>query len=108
DRKAAALAGWSIYSIPIEEGGAPSLDQVRAFTARIRALPEGTKVLVHCETGLGRSVVMGAVYWIAKGLTVNEAVAQVRRAGVEADWITPERKGLLHEYAQHQRRGGTQ
>jgi hypothetical protein len=28
DKKSATLAGWAIYSVPIEEGGAPSLDQL--------------------------------------------------------------------------------
>jgi protein tyrosine phosphatase (PTP) superfamily phosphohydrolase (DUF442 family) len=53
DKKSAALAGRAIYSVPVEEGGPPSLDQLSEFTARMRALPEGTKALVRCESGLG-------------------------------------------------------
>jgi protein-tyrosine phosphatase len=102
DKKSAALAGWVIWSMPIEEGGTPSLDQLSEFTARMRALPEGTKVLVHCESGLGRSAFMGAVYWVAKGLPASEAVARVRPPGLEADWLTPQREHLLSEYARLQ------
>jgi hypothetical protein len=42
DKRSATIAGWSIYSISIQEGRAPSLDQIRDFTARLTALPEGT------------------------------------------------------------------
>ena len=54
DKESAQFAGWSIHSIPIAENQAPSLDQIREFTARLAAMPEGTKVLVFCESGLGR------------------------------------------------------
>lgn len=107
DRSSAALAGWSSHSIPSEEGGAPSLDQVCEFTARLTGLPEGTKVLVHCESGLGRSAFMGAAYWIAKGLTAREAIAYVTRASASADWSTGERARRLHQYEKLQRDGGT-
>jgi protein-tyrosine phosphatase len=102
DKKAAALAGWVIWSVPVGEGGAPSLDQLSELTARMRALPEGTKVLVHCESGLGRSAFLGAVYWVAKGLPASEAVARVRPPGLGADWLTPQREKLLSEYARIQ------
>jgi protein-tyrosine phosphatase len=98
-KNAAEPAGWSIYSTPIEEGGTPPLNEVCKVTALVRALLEETKVLVHCESGVGRSAFMGAAYWIAKGLTASEAIARVRQAGVKADWNTQERETLLHEYA---------
>ena len=107
DTKLAELAGWSIHSIPIAEGGAPSLDQICDFTARLTALPEGTKVLVFCESGLGRTAFMGAVYWCMKGLTASEAIIRVEQAGLEPDWITAERENLLHRYERLQRDAGT-
>lgn len=98
DGRSAAAAGWAFHSIPIEEGRAPSLEQVLEFTARMRAMPEGTNVLVFCESGLGRSALMGAVYWIARGLTASEAIVRVQRAGLKPDWRTAERERLLREY----------
>lgn len=106
DRKAAALAGWSIHSIPIEEGRAALPDQVCEFMARMTALAKGTKVLVYCESGLGRSAFMGAVYWIARGLTAGEAIARVQQVGLEPDWKTAERESFLHEYEKLQRHAG--
>ena len=98
DKKSAADAGWPIYSIPIEENRAPSLDQIRDFTARLTALPEGTKVLVFCESGKGRTATMGAVYWIMKGLTTSQAIARVSDASFATEWLTPERQRILREY----------
>ncbi len=103
DRKSAALAGWSIYPLPIEEGRAASLEQACEFMARMRALPKGTKVLVYCESGLGRSAFMGAIYWIARGLTAAEAVTRVQGGGVEPDWKTEERESVLQRYEKLQR-----
>jgi protein-tyrosine phosphatase len=107
DQKSAAGAGWAVYPIPIPEGGVPSRDQLSKFIGQVRALPGGTKMLLHCETGLGRSAFMGAVYWIAKGLSATEAIARVEQAGLEATWNTLERAILLHECAQLQREAGT-
>src|SRR5262249_32898697 len=98
DKLSAALAGWAIYQVPIEEGGAASLDQLSEFTARLRHFPEGTKILIHCESGLGRSAFMGAVYWMAKGLKASAAIARVGETGIEQDWLTPQREHRLHEY----------
>ena len=76
DKHSAEAVGCSIYSIPIEEGSAPSLEQIREFTTTSGALSPGTKVVVFCESGLGRTSCMGAVYWIAQGLKAKQAIAR--------------------------------
>jgi protein-tyrosine phosphatase len=100
DKKSASSAGWTIVSIPIEEGDAPSLEQLSEFVARLRAFPKGTKILMHCESGLGRSTFIGAIYWVAKGLPASEAIARMQQAGFEQGWITSQRESLLHAYEQ--------
>jgi protein-tyrosine phosphatase len=107
DKKSAAVAGWAISSIPIEEGGAASHEQLAEFIGQMRAIPKGTKVLLHCESGLGRSAFMGAVYWIANGHSVTEAIARVQQAGLNPDWIARQREDRLHECAQLLRAAGT-
>jgi len=97
DSKAASRAGWSIYSIPVPEGAAPSLEQLADFTKRVQS-SQGTKVLVFCDTGLGRSACMGAAYWVARGSTVSDAVARLAKAGVKSDWLTAERKAVLYAW----------
>src|SRR5439155_1911801 len=79
DKKSAEAAGWSIHSIPIKESHAPSLEQIRDITACLAELPQGTKVLVFCESGKGRTAFMGAVYWCMKGLTASEAITRVSK-----------------------------
>jgi protein-tyrosine phosphatase len=101
--KFAATEGWSIYSIPIVEGRAPSLEQFHEFTDRLRTLPAGTKVVVFCESGLGRTACMGAAYWIMKGLTAGKAIERVRKTVSDSDWITEERKQILARYAELER-----
>jgi protein tyrosine phosphatase (PTP) superfamily phosphohydrolase (DUF442 family) len=58
DKKSAEANGWSIHSIPIAENLAPSLDQIHEFMARLTGLPKGTKVLVFCQSGKGRTARM--------------------------------------------------
>ena len=93
-------AGWSIYSLPIEEGSAASLDQIREFTNRLRAMPPGTKALVFCQSGLGRTAFMGAAYWVAKGLSANDAIGRVSQACRATDWVTADRRRVLAEFEQ--------
>jgi protein-tyrosine phosphatase len=98
NKQSEEFALWSIYSIPIQEGCAFSLNQVREFTAGLTAFPERTKVLVFCESGLGRTACMGAAYWITKGLTASEAISRISEACSAMDWVTLERQRVLDEY----------
>lgn len=100
DNKPAAAAGWITHSIPIAEGGVPSVDQVSEFIACTKALLVGTKILMHCESGLGRTALMAATYWIAKRLPASEAITRVRQSASDEGWLTSERERLLNEYAQ--------
>jgi protein tyrosine phosphatase (PTP) superfamily phosphohydrolase (DUF442 family) len=98
DKKSAESNGWSIHSIPIAENLAPSLDQIHEFMARLTGLPEGTKVLVFCQSGRGRTACMGAAYWIAKGLTASVAIDLMSERCGDTKWPTPERCQVLGEY----------
>ena len=101
DKKSAEVAGWGIYKIPIEQGATPSLVQVCEFIALLGAVSQATKVLVFCDTGLGRSAFMGAVYWIAKGLTASAATARVASsAGVDPAWNNDGWDEVLRDFEQ--------
>lgn len=99
DKNSAAIAGWAIYRIPIEEGATPSLVQVCEFTALIGAVPKATKTLVFCERPSGRQAFMGAVYWIAKGLTVAAATARVA-SSAGLGWKTEAGDEVLRKFEQ--------
>src|SRR5262249_10068101 len=107
DKKCAAASGWRICSFPIEEGGVASLDQLSDFIASVKAFPGDTRILMHCESGLGRTAFMAAAYWIANGLTAADAIDRVNRAASDASWNTPQRECALHEYARRRKTAGT-
>ena len=101
DQQSAASAGWSIYRIPIQEDSVPSLVQVCEFAALMGAVPPATKTLVFCDGGRRHSAFMGAVYWIAKGLKVSEAVARVASsAGMDGSWRTDVGDNVLRKFEQ--------
>jgi protein-tyrosine phosphatase len=101
DKQLALAAGWTLYSFPIEEGGTPSMAQLSEFVAFVSALPEGTRILMHCESGLGRTAFMAAGYWITKGLAADQAIERVRQAASEGGWKTPRRESILREFARY-------
>jgi protein-tyrosine phosphatase len=87
DKQSVTRGGWGIYPIPIVEGETPSLVQMCEFASLMGAASKATKIFVFCDNGLGRSAFMGAVYWIAKGLSAREASSRMaRNAGVERAW----------------------
>lgn len=99
DVSAVAVAGWSCHSLSIQDYHPPSLEQLRDFNALLEAAPPGARVLVHCEGGAGRTGTMAAAYWIKKGLTATEAIAQVRKVKHNAV-ETCEQEKVLYQYAE--------
>ncbi len=88
DPMSAAGSGWMLYTIPIDHRAAtPTLVQACEFVALVGAVCNVTKSVVLCNDGLSRSPFMGAVYWIARGVPVNTAIARVTMsANVDAAW----------------------
>ena len=76
----AAVLGFVRHTIPVKDFQAPAMAQLQEFVGLVAGLPPGSKAIVHCEGGRGRTGTFAAAYWIAKGLTASDAVTRVREA----------------------------
>jgi atypical dual specificity phosphatase len=97
-------AGLLVYHEPLEDMEAPSQEQLdRCVSAIQKANERNMGVAVHCGAGLGRTGVVLAAYFVAKGMTANNAVGRVRRlrpGSVETD----EQAEAVELYARRKRR----
>jgi atypical dual specificity phosphatase len=73
-------AGLLVMHVPVEDMEAPTQQQLdRCVSAIERANAHGMGVAVHCGAGLGRTGVILAVYFVAKGTSAQNAIGKVRR-----------------------------
>src|SRR5262244_3644828 len=94
----ATALGYVRYNIPVKDFCPPTVEQLEQFVELVNGSPPGTKTIVHCEGGIGRTGTFAAAYWVTKGMTVADAIMYVRKArhgAVE----TPEQEGILMKFA---------
>ena len=97
-------AGLLVFHEPWEDMEPPTQEQIdRTVSVVTRTMDQGKGVAVHCGAGLGRTGVVLAAYFVAKGATAQNAIARVRRlrpGSVETD----EQAEAVEHYARRQRR----
>jgi atypical dual specificity phosphatase len=97
-------ASLLVFHEPMEDMEAPSQEQLdRAVSAILRATERNMAVAVHCGAGLGRTGVVLAAYFVAKGASASNAVARIRRlrpGSIE----TEEQVEAVELYARRKRR----
>lgn len=69
--------GIKRFYFPIEDGSAPSVDELMKITDLLMKLEE-KKVLIHCYAGCGRTGTVLAAYMIRKGMSAEEAISYIR------------------------------
>jgi len=73
-------AGLLVFHEPMTDMEAPTPEQLdRAVSAIVKAVDRNMGVAVHCGAGLGRTGVVLAAYFVARGATANNAVGRIRR-----------------------------
>src|SRR5262245_63348281 len=76
----AGSLGYVRHNIPMRDFSPPTVGQLEQFVKLVEESPAGTKMIVHCEGGTGRTGTFAAAYWITKGKTASEAITHVRKA----------------------------
>jgi atypical dual specificity phosphatase len=71
--------GFVRRNIPVKDFNPPTVDQLLEFIRLVKDLAPGTKVIIHCQAGIGRTGTFAAAYWISKGMSGPDAIAFVRR-----------------------------
>jgi atypical dual specificity phosphatase len=73
-------AGLMVMHVPVEDMEAPTQEQLdRCISAIERANSHGMGVAIHCGAGLGRTGVILAAYYVARGASAQNAIGKVRR-----------------------------
>ncbi len=73
-------ANLLVYHEPLEDMEPPSQEQLdRCVSAILRANEGKMGVAVHCGAGLGRTGVVIAAFFVARGFSAANAIARIRR-----------------------------
>ena len=86
--------------LPTVDDDCPSPAHFQKGVDFIRSVVQaGGQVYIHCKAGVGRAPTLAAAYFIAEGMTVDEAVALIKRTRPFIT-ITPPQMAALHQYAE--------
>jgi atypical dual specificity phosphatase len=96
-------AGILVVHEPIADMDAPTQDQLEhCVSAIVRAHERNMGVAVHCRAGLGRTGAVIAAFFVERGRSARDAIAEVRRlrpGSIE----TEEQAAAVAEFARRKR-----
>lgn len=80
DAEALTSHGIGLLHLPVVDFTAPTQQQLAEFVAAAdQRIAEGERVGVHCAGGKGRTGTFLAAFLVSRGMTADEAIAEVRR-----------------------------
>ncbi|HEX8731537.1 MAG TPA: dual specificity protein phosphatase [Ktedonobacterales bacterium] len=80
DEAALSAEGISLLYLPTPDTHPLTLEDLRRGADWVNArLAEGDRVLIHCEHGVGRSVLLTAAALVGGGMSAHDAVALIQR-----------------------------
>ena len=96
------LASFDItyLHVPVPDQFPPNLEQARKILDFINEMKsQGRPVFVHCQAGVGRTGSVLHLYYIAQGLTFEEAGAKVRSKRIQCILLSDLQVDFLKEFA---------
>jgi len=86
--------------VPIPDGHPPSIPQAGQILQFIEQMGAQTRaVFVHCHAGLGRTGTVLHLYYLARGLTLEQAREQVKLHRPQSTLLSDRQKAFLTEAA---------
>jgi protein tyrosine phosphatase (PTP) superfamily phosphohydrolase (DUF442 family) len=80
DEAALAAAGIGLLYLPTPDTYPLSLDELETGARWAnQQIVQGQRVLIHCEHGVGRSVLLTAAVLVARGMSADQAMALIMR-----------------------------
>ena len=80
DEQALGAEGIQLLYLPTPDTYPLSVEQLREGAAWVnQQLNDGQRVLIHCEHGVGRSVLLTAASLVASGMSAHEAISLIQR-----------------------------
>ena len=80
DPKQMAAEGIALLLLPTPDTYPLSIEQLQEGTAWVnQQIAQGKRVLIHCEHGVGRSVLLTAAVLVTQGMSADEALKLVQQ-----------------------------
>jgi len=94
--------------IPIPDQFPPTMEQAQQVLNFLnQTKTQGRPTFIHCQAGVGRTGTILHLYYIAEGMTFEEAASKVRSRRIQCVLLSDPQVGFLKEFArlsyEHQR-----
>ncbi|MCD6538269.1 dual specificity protein phosphatase family protein [Candidatus Bathyarchaeota archaeon] len=91
--------GIEYFNIKIPDGmGAPPDVLFEITKIIMERVNDGKKILIHCNLGRGRSMLVAAAYLVSKGLKPNEAINKIKSIR-SVSFLNTQQREALYEFA---------